>query len=67
MSKYNLFSLNPDNQRLADSLYKSKKKAKKRKNQNFTLFYQKNASEYSSSHPQNMQYMIQKAGQLRDF
>lgn len=67
MSKYNLFSLNPDNQRLADSLYKSKKKTKKRKNQNFTLFYQKNASEYSGSHPQNMQYMIQKAGQLRDF
>ena len=67
MSKYNLFSLNTDNQRLADSLYKSKKKTKKRKNQNFTLFYQKNASEYSSSHPQNMQYMIQKAGQLRDF
>ena len=67
MSKYNLFSTNPDNQRLADSLYKSKKKTKKRKNQNFTLFYQKNASEYSSSHPKNMQYMIQKAGQLRDF
>ena len=41
MSKYNLFSPNPDNQTLADSLYKSKKKTKKRKNQNFTLFYQK--------------------------
>ena len=67
MSKYNLFSPNTDNQTLADSLYKSKKKTKKRENQNFTLFYQKNASEYSSSHPQNMQYMIQKAGQLRDF
>ena len=66
MSKYNLFSPNPDNQTLADSLYKSKKKTKKRKNQNFTLFYQKNASEYTDSHPQNMQYMIQKAGQLRD-
>ena len=31
MSKYNLFSPNPDNQTLADSLYKSKKKTKKRK------------------------------------
>ena len=41
MNKYNLFSPNTDNQTLADSLYKSKKKTKKRKNQNFTLFYQK--------------------------
>ena len=39
MSKYNLFSPNPDNQRLADSLYKSKKKTKKKSE--FYPFYQK--------------------------
>ena len=67
MSKYNLFSPNPDNQTLADSLYKSKKKTKKRKIRILPFFIKKNASEYTDSHPQNMQYMIQKAGQLRNF
>ena len=67
MSKYNLFSTNPDNQTLADSLYKSKKKTKKRKIRILPFFIKKNASEYSNSHSQNMQYMIQKTGQLRNF
>ena len=67
MSKYNLFSVNTDNQTLADSLYKSKKKTKKRKTRILNFFIKKNASEYSNSHAQNMQYMIQKAGQLRNF
>ena len=51
MSKYNLFSPNTDNQTLADSLYKSKKKTKKRKIWILPFFIKKNASEYSNSHP----------------
>ena len=41
MSKYNLFSPNTDNQTLADSLYKSKQKTKKRKNWNLPFFIKK--------------------------
>lgn len=41
MSKYNLFSPNTDNQTLADSLYKSKKKTKKRKIRILNFFIKK--------------------------
>ena len=51
MSKYNLFSPNTDNQTLANSLYKSKKKTKKRKIRILPFFIKKNASKYTDSHP----------------
>jgi hypothetical protein len=41
MNKYNLFSPNTDNQTLADSLYKSKKKTKKRKIRILPFFIKK--------------------------
>lgn len=41
MSKYNLFSPNPDNQTLADSLYKSKKKTKKEKSEFYPFLSKK--------------------------